>query len=292
MIALLAKRANDQRGDNTVSNHEQQQGLGQWPNAPLALVLAQIRFDVEIDTEYRDVAERIRAAMGDRFEATKKLRQLTYTLGGADMNGTPVPSEEEVGLELRSDDDRNSLRLQDGAMTFTTSHYRDSPHFLADWRAMLEGLCPAGGVKVQRLGMRYVDFIIPANGKEPEDYFSDGFSRSPTPFSGKKAEAAFLSYDYPMDDAGMMRIQYGRGFAPPSLSPDLQGLVQPPPPLVERYDTGPSAVLDIDHWRLPSRRMKTEEIAAEFQRLRDDIARAFHCIIADEARNEWTGKPA
>lgn len=275
-----------------MSDHERQLGLGQWPNAPLALVLAQIRFDVEVDTEYQEVAARIRAAIGDRFDAMKKVRQRTFVLGGADMNGTPRPNEEEVGLELRSDDERNSLRLQHGAMTFTTSHYKDSPHFLAEWSTMLDCLCSAGGVKVQRLGIRYVDFIIPAPGKVPEDYFTDGFSRSPTPFNGKQAEAAFLSYEYPRDDAGMMRIQYGRGFAPPSLPPDLQGSVQPPPALLERYSTGPSAVLDIDHWRLPNRRMKAEAIAAEFQRLRDDIAKAFQCIIADEARNEWSGKTA
>ena len=57
-----------------MSNHDQ--ALGKWPNAPLALVLAQVRFDPEIDTEYKKVAERLRAALGSRFPAGSCLRQV------------------------------------------------------------------------------------------------------------------------------------------------------------------------------------------------------------------------
>ena len=48
-----------------MSNHDQ--ALGKWPNAPLALVLAQVRFDPEVDTEYKEVATRLKTALGERF---------------------------------------------------------------------------------------------------------------------------------------------------------------------------------------------------------------------------------
>ena len=44
-----------------MSSHER--ALGQWPNAPLALVLAQVRFDPEVDTEYKEVAARLKAQL-------------------------------------------------------------------------------------------------------------------------------------------------------------------------------------------------------------------------------------
>jgi uncharacterized protein (TIGR04255 family) len=274
-----------------VSNHEQ--ALGKWPNAPLALVLAQVRFDPEVDTEYKEVAARLKAALGERFPAIKAVRQVTLVFGNTPGPATESrPNEGEIGRELRSDDNRSALRLQDGAMTYTTSLYKDSPHFLAEWRSMLDCLCAAGGVKVQRLGLRYVDFIIPSAGKVPEEYFKDGFGHLTQVF-GEVAQTAFMSHEYPRGTDGAMRVQFGRGVAPPSLPPDIDGSVQPPPALLGKYIEGqPSAILDIDRWRVDSRRLQAAEIADEFQRLRDDICLAFGRIITSEAEAEWSGHPA
>lgn len=270
-----------------MGSHEK--ALGKWPNAPLALVLAQIRFDPEVDTEYKEVAERLKAALGDQFPAMKSVRQVTIVLGSAPaQTGESKANDGEVGRDLSSDDNRSALRLQEGVMTYSTSLYEDSPHFLAEWRSMLECLCTTGGVMVQRLGLRYVDFIVPTAGKVPEDYFKDGFGHSTEVF-GNIAETAFMSHQYSKVD-GALRVQYGRGIAKPSLPPDLDGVVQLPPALLEKYTEGASAVLDIDRWHMPSRRMKAEEIANEFQRLRDDICQTFSGIIAREAEAEWSGK--
>lgn len=270
----------------------QDRALGKWPNAPLALVLAQIRFDPEVDTEYKEVADRLKVALGKQFPAMKTVRHVTFVFGN-----TPVPASEssenegEVGRELRSDDNRSALRLQNGVMTYTTSLYEDSLHFLAEWRTMLDCLCAAGGVMVQRLGLRYVDFIIPSTGKVPEDYFKNGFGHSTNVF-GETAQTAFMSHEFSRGNDGAMRVQYGRGFAPPSLPPDLDGSVLLPPVLLEKYTEGPSAILDIDRWRIDPRRLQSNEIAEEFQLLRDDICQAFSRIITPEAEAEWSGKQA
>ena len=222
----------------------------------------------------------------------KAVRQVTFVFGN--MPGPAMeskPNEGEVGRELCSDDNRSALRLEDGVMTYTTSLYEDSQHFLAEWRSMLDCLCAAGGVKVQRLGLRYVDFIIPTADKAPEDYFKDGFGHTTDAF-GEIAQTAFMSHEYPKGGDGAMRVQYGRGFAPPSLPPDLDGSVLLPPALLEKYTEGqPSAVLDIDRWRIDSRRLQAEEIAEEFQHLRDDICKSFNRIITSEAEAEWSDQP-
>lgn len=274
-----------------MSNHDQ--ALGKWPNAPLALVLAQVRFDPEIDTEYKKVAERLKAAFGNQFPAMKAVRQMTLMFGGAPGPVAEAkPNDGEVGRELRTDDDRSSLRVQEGVMTFTTSLYKDSGHFLAEWRLMLDALCGGSGVKVQRLGLRYVDFIIPKQGKEPEDYFKNGFGHLTDVF-GERAQAAFMSHEYARGQDGAVRVQFGRGIAPPSLPPDLDGSVQPSPALLQKYDPQqPSAVLDIDRWSSYSRRLNSGEIAREFEDLREDVCQAFNNIIAPEAKAEWSGKPA
>ena len=273
-----------------MSNHDQ--ALGTWPNAPLALVVAQVRFDPEVDTEYKKVAERLKAQLGEQFPAMKAVRQMTFVFGGApDQIFESKPNEGEIGRELRRDDNRGALRLQDGVMTYTTSIYNNSKNFLAEWRSMLDCLCADAGIKVQRLGLRYLDFIIPTGDKVPEDYFKDGFGHLPH-VDGGMAQTAFMSHEYPREPNGALRIQYGRGFAPPSLPPDFDGSVEPPPVLLEKYIEGkPSAVLDIDRWQMDSRRLRAEEIANEFQRLRDEVCGAFDRIITPEARAEWSGQP-
>jgi uncharacterized protein (TIGR04255 family) len=272
-----------------VSNHDQ--ALGKWPNAPLALVLAQIRFDPEIDTDYKKVSERLKASLGDRFPAIKAVRQMMLMLGSTPRPTPEVKTNEgEIGRELRTDDDRSALRVQEGVMTFTTSLYKDSEHFLGEWRSMLEALCAGGGIKVQRLGLRYVDFIIPKQGKAPEDYFRDGFGHLTDVF-GEPAQAAFMSHEYPRGQDGGVRVQYGRGIAAPSLPPDLDDSVQPSPALLQQYiPNEPSAVLDIDRWRFDSRRLNAAEIAKEFADLRNDVCSAFNNIITPEAKAEWSGQ--
>lgn len=274
-----------------MSNHDQ--ALGKWPNAPLALVLAQIRFDPEIDTDYKKVAERLKASLGARFPAIKAVRQRFWVLGGANGSAAEAAAnEEETGREFRTDDDRSSLRVQEGVLTYTTSLYRDSNSFLDEWHAMLESLCAGGGIKVQRLGLRYIDFIIATQGKRPEDYFKDGFGHLTNVF-GEPAQAAFMSHEYPRGQDGAVRVQYGRGIGPPSLPPDLDGSVQPSPALIQRYvSRQPSAVLDIDRWRFDSRRLNATEITSEFANLRSDVCSAFNNIITPEAKAEWSGQPA
>lgn len=274
-----------------MSNHDQV--LGKWPNAPLALVVAQVRFDPEVDTEYKEVADRLKSKLGEAFPAMKVVRQKTFVFGNApDQVFEPKANEGEIGRELRRDDNRGALRVQDGVMTYTTSIYKDSTHFLAEWRTMLDCLCAAGHIKVLRLGLRYVDFIIPTGGKTPEEYFKDGFGHLPHA-AGETAQTAFMSHEYSREPDGRMRVQFGRGFAPPSLPPDIDDSVQPPPALLGKYNEGqPSAVLDIDRWHKASRRLGVEDIVGEFQILRDDICKAFERMITPEAVAEWSGQPA
>jgi uncharacterized protein (TIGR04255 family) len=254
-------------------------------------VLAQVRFDPEVDNEYKAVSERLKAALGERFPAMKSVRQAMFVFGNLPVPpDAPTTNGGEVGRELRRDDNRSALRVQEGAMTYTTSLYMDSPHFLAEWQSMLECLCAAGGIKVQRMGLRYIDFIIPTAGKAPENYFKDGFSRPPSALGEASPLTAFMSYEYPKGEGEAMRVQFGRGIAPPSLPPDLDGSVLPPPALLGNYIEGPSAVLDMDRWRMDSRRLQAEEIAEEFRRFRDDIRMAFNAIITSGARAEWSGK--
>lgn len=264
--------------------------LGQWPNAPLAIVVAQIRFEPTMETDYAVLAEKIRQTTGEEFPVINDVQEFSFVVG--DGGQSPRSPEAAVaGSDLRSADGARCIRLQQGAITYSTCSYRDSKHFSGEWRKLLDALCAGGKVHALRLGLRYIDFIIPSEGRVPEDYVCEGFGRSPDALD-EQAPIAFSLYDYERPHGGRLRIQYGRGFGPPSLPPDLMDAVPPPPFLVAKYDSGLSAVLDMDRWRPASEMMSAEVLAKEFQILHGDMSKTFQRIITPIAAREWQEKPS
>lgn len=262
--------------------------LGQWPKAPLALVVAQVRFEPNAETEQTLLVGRIHETTGGVFPTTTEVRQFSFVVGEGGMQA-PTQEPVVVALDLRSTDGSRSIRVQPGAITYSTSSYKDSRHFAKEWQQLLDALCASGEVRALRLGLRYVDFIIPTEGHVPEDYVT-GLGCSPAAL-GAQSPIAFVLYDFERDHGGRLRVQYGRGYGPPSLPPDLIDSVPPPAFLVAKYNSGLSAVLDMDRWRPVSDMMSAAVIAGEFQVLREDMASAFHSIISPFARNEWQGEP-
>ena len=263
--------------------------LGRWPNAPLALVLAQVRFEPAPETTPQLLAERIQQFSGSSYPHISPLQQVSFILG----QGTPPAMAQPpagVGLDLRNSENSEAIRLQPGLLTFTTSSYQDSNQFARQWRTFMDALCEERELRVMRLGLRYVDFIIPSVGHVPEDYFRDGIGRSPAVL-GDQSPVAFNLYDFARENGGQLRMQYSRGFGPPALPPDLQDSVLPPAKLTTKTNSDISAVLDMDRWRPVNGVMSAETIASELQELRADIALSFKSVMTELADTEWKRQP-
>lgn len=261
------------------------QALGRWSNAPLALVVAQVRFEPHPQFDPQQVAGRIQQATGERYPRLNPLQQFSVILGLGQLGVMPPPVV-QVGFDLRNDVDNEVVRMQPDALTFMTSAYQDSTHFSDLWRVFMAVLCEDRALTVTRLGLRYVDFIIPSPGHVPEDYFLDGLGRSPACL-GEQSPVAFTLYDFPRADGGQLRLQYGRGFGPPSLPPDLQDSVLPPSSLTTRNSGDLSAVLDMDRWRLVNEFLSPDAIAREIEVLRTDMSASFRGIMTPLADTEW-----
>lgn len=261
------------------------QALGRWPNAPLALVLAQVRFEPHAESPPALVAERIQAALPSAYFQAGMLQQVSFIVGQGTPPAMSIPTG-SVGIELRNSTNTEALRLQADALTFNTAAYHDSKRMAAQWRAFMDALCAGRELRVMRLGLRYVDFIIPSAGHTPEDYFAGDLGRSPAPL-GEQAAISFCLHDFPRPDGGHLRVQYSRGYGPPMLPPDLQDTVLPPPALTTRNSTDVAAVLDMDRWQPMNRLMTAEAIAATVFAMREDLAASFRAIMTDLARIEW-----
>lgn len=261
---------------------------GKWPNAPLALVLAQVRFNPTPGFELQELLARIRERSGAIYPHLSELQQVGVFIGGGGVS--PPTPHVNAGYDLRSDTFDCCIRLQAGALTYTTTAYHDFPTFNREWRALLDVLCEPGPVAAARLGVRYIDFVIPSKGHVPEDYFRCGISRSPDVL-GEQAPIAFSLFDYPRDNDGHLRIQVGRGFGRPGLPADVGDLLEPPPFLLAKYRGGQSAVLDMDRWVPKNEQMAPVALEEAFAILRDDIATSFRRIISPLATDEWQQVP-
>lgn len=259
--------------------------LGRWPNAPLALVVAQVRFVPHAQTEPYLAAERIQLATELEYPLLNPLQPISVVIG----KGQPVllPQTMEVtDFELRNTANNKVIKMQRDGLTFMTSAYQDSTHFLNQWRVFMAALCEDRELRVLRLGVRYVDFIIPSAEHVPEDYFRDGLGRSPG-ILGEQSPVSFTLYDFPRPDGGQLRLQYRRGFGPPTLPPDLQDSVLPPGGLTTRFPGDISAVLDMDRWRIVNEFMSTDDMIRGLEALRSDMAIAFQNIMTELAEREW-----
>lgn len=260
--------------------------LGKWANAPLALVVAQVRFMATPQTEFRVVTNLMQQALGESLPAISSVEQLTLVVG-ADGMPTQAAQTATIGTDFRSEDTRVCLRVQNDALTLSSCAYHDWESFLSGWRAMLEVLCSAGAAHVTRIGLRYLDFVLPSPGKLPEDYVVSGIGRSPE--SLEPAPINVSLYEYERNQEGRLRIQYSRGFGPPMLPPDVQGMSIPSPAFMARYQGGASAILDMDRSAMLNRDISADELAGEFSTLRGDISQTFRRIITPLALQEWQG---
>lgn len=258
--------------------------LGTWANAPLALVVAQVCYTPTPETDFRIVANLIKEALGNRFSMDNNVEQLAFVLGA---DGAPSITNEPtcVGVDLISEDARTCLRINNGAITFNTSDYRGWEEFIAEWEAMLTVLNATGPITATRIGLRYLDFILPSAGRKPEEYVIDGIGKSPASLG--QAPISVSLYEYERASDGRLRVQYSRGFGPPMTPPDLQGTAAPYPGLMARYQGAESAILDMDRYAMLNKGMTASELAIEFSKLHTDLSESCQHIISPLELIEW-----
>lgn len=264
---------------------ENRKALGRWPNAPLALVLAQVRFKPTSETVPQLIVERIQHQFGGSLPRVVPIRQVTVLLGQTAQTQVAEQATVDVGFDMRDEVNAEAVRIQPDALTFMTSAYVDSGHFAAQWAGFMSALCGGGELHVTRLGLRYVDFIIPSAGHVPEDYFKD-LGQSPRAL-GQPAPVAFNLYEYARENGGRLRLQYTRGSGTPALPSDLQDTVVPPSQLATKNAGDVSAVLDMDRWRPVNELMAADVASDSLLALREDLASSFRSIMTELAETEW-----
>lgn len=264
---------------------------GQWKNAPLAFVLAQVRFSQQPDGFTEKFQEAIQNLMPHQLmpAVAAPLMQVSIEIGD---DGTQKQSMTPIGtlFNLVATDGRMLVRIAPDSLTLAVTSYTDSTDFRNLWMPMVNELNNIDMTgSINRLGLRYVDFVVPQPGESVEVYVASPWNlEGVTSLPGAIEELPGLNFS--MMDVGFakgrMRLQFMRGFGKPNLPADLQGMLEPEAVAMERPD-GQSAVIDMDRWIEGQWSVRDDNLQADFSTMQADLSGAFKHMISDYAKSCW-----
>ncbi|WP_322063116.1 TIGR04255 family protein [Paraburkholderia sp. J63] len=139
--------------------------LGQWPNAPLAYVVAELTFQQVPGSsdKFGPFAE----LLAEEYPIYSPTQMNVVTIGGN------VQSETVTASDLRDFDNVNGIRVTPTSMAVHTVAYRGWDAFRDQLAKALEALKATVAPRVvARLALRYIDLIVPAEGASVADYLA------------------------------------------------------------------------------------------------------------------------
>src|SRR5262245_45543056 len=139
--------------------------LGAWGNPPLAYVVAEavIAPHYGIAAAVPGIQEKLRA---------------TYprTMEGSELTIDPSsPTGVNQLWRMLSADQQRGAQFSSRAISLHSTRYVDANEFLTAWDTILEVVAQADlNAFVERVGLRYIDFIVPSEGRTTSDYVDAG----------------------------------------------------------------------------------------------------------------------
>lgn len=267
--------------------------MGSWPRAPLAYVLAEVR------TEQLADLGQYRAALSSAFRAKGYPIQRPLLSARILTSGEGVQSLEaqtDGAWEFAVPENNNALIVRPHGFVFHATKYVNHADFLERFRAALavvQEIVP--DVYVNRLGLRYVDFILPNKGEQPEAYVDSRLNPLLPISKSGQAVVAMSVVIYPMGDGGLT-VRYMRGAGLPDLPPELINIQLEKSEQMQRRDIEkdqPTAILDLDRISEIKKpvRLDSANLRERLQKLRDDVHDAFmNKISTDHAKTTWRMK--
>jgi len=259
-------------------------------NAPVYYALAQAQFNpVAAMSKYVDqVQDRLRREGYPLYEP----QQVTHLLvpgPGQAQQVEPQITHVHQWLITRSDRTAGFILTQ-SAITYHTTHYDTRDDFIPE---LLRGLAAVHEAvtldHVSRLGLRYLDAVLPRTGENVEQYIVGGlhgveFNTKPL---YRLTESVFETDTSPLVKNGMLVARVHTMTAPLGFPPDLQPHSLILNPKFEVKEPRAHAVIDTDHFvegRMP---VDMEKLREQLLSLHATIKSVFKATTTDYARAVW-----
>lgn len=264
-------------------------GLGQMAHAPLIYVLAQIRFSSvpKMESRWDDFHNRVFA----KYPTSQVERIKQFTIS----DGEPILGERLTRLQLIDKAKTSGLIIEPGMFVFHTTAYEKSSSFFAQLGELLADFIKElpEGVLTSRLGLRYVDLLIPEPDLSVDDQVVEHLR---TPSLGEIGEALradqTMTYKTTTDSlTGTLTIKHRQSKTTDLLPPDLFPNKLKPAPRLElpAPDAGFVGILDYDHFAEVEEDLSASTVTNRLQMLHRFSSDAFQKTTTVEARAKWSG---
>lgn len=241
------------------------------------MVLVQARFSSRPDLESRLPAFR-KACEDLGYPVFRPGRVRTVNVGVVGPADTvDAPRWDFLDKSLRW-----NVLLSPEYLMLQTTEYDVFEGFLARWKAVLQAAAVTLEIPVvERLGLRYVDLVQPAEGEQLSDYLVPAFAGYESKHGGKLLRSHHMAASVFTTPQGqlLVRVSPALSSTPPDLDNlHLKGVAQP----------GPGAVfLDFDHASKDILDFEPDGIEAATDALHDAPDVLFREVATPEAMKAW-----
>lgn len=259
------------------------------PNAPVYYALAQAKFNpVAAMAKYvDDVQDRLRREGYTLFEP----HQVTHVQFSASPGQPTEPQVIPTVSWLISKEDRTSgFILTASAIVFHTTHYETNETFIPE---LLRGLSAVNEVvglaHVSRLGLRYLDAVLPMPGETVDQYLVKGLEGIHFGATQRYAmtESVFETTSGPLLSKGTLIARVYRANSALGYPPDMvpSGLI--PMAKFAITDEVLHAVIDIDHFVEGPMPLDFDKLGEQASSLHATIKQAFEATRSEHAKAVW-----
>ena len=251
------------------------------PNGPLIFVLAQVRITpvLSIEEKIPKIQEALRKQGFPRFQ-TRNIEQKT-----TDLQGKTIHTEKRKQWEFLDKQNTGSVLLDQDSIVLQVTEYSVFEEFVKPLTIALEAVREiVEPSEVERIGLRYVDLVVPSGEKALDSYFSSSL-RGPD-LSGAGRRQAFLSESVvvtgPKSNLIFRYAEAEKGLAfPPDLLP-LSLKLRRDVKLNTRF-----GLLDLDHYSQQSNDFSVEGVIDKACELHMVLDESFRNSVTDDAIQEW-----
>lgn len=261
--------------------------LGKWANPPLAYVAAEVGISPHYSTA--QFMPSIQQSLREVYPRTIEGAELTLDLAGS--NTSPIP--QPVWQLLMADSGRG-VRIGARGIALHATHYPDFPTF-AEWMAQVLQAVEESGLNpfVERVGLRYIDYILPSEDHQPADYLAAALRGVAPPGAGPAQTSMWIA-SFPFDGCTVSaRVAapaplLGNTVLPPNFS--ALPLAKPKPMIQaeERSKQGLAyGFIDTDCTQTISQPFNAQVLASKFATMHDYVSVTFKTFMSDLAVKEW-----
>lgn len=260
-------------------------------NAPVYYALAQAQFNpVAAMAKYVDEVQDILRQAGYTLFEPQEVTQLQFVAVAGQAPAKPEVTQMTTWLITKPDRSAGFI-LGQSSLTFHTTHYETSQEFLP---ALLFGLKTVHKVvgldHLSRLGLRYLDAVLPAAGESIDQYLADGLHGvkfEAIPRYGLN-ESVFDTTSGPLLSHGTLVARVHRANSVLGYPPDMvpNGLIAKP--CFDIKDAVTHAVIDTDHFVEGRMALDFDQIEAQLLSLHAGIKQVFVATITAHAKAAWS----